>query len=49
MNLIAYKKALENKRVLANFLAEAYGDFSMLDSMTSTECGPYIVDFIYGN
>ncbi|MCW1825743.1 hypothetical protein OLZ31_02585 [Enterobacter asburiae] len=49
MNLIAYNLALKNKQVIAEFCAWSYGDFSMLDSMTSTECGPYIVDFIYGN
>ena len=49
MNLIAYAEALENKKIIADFLAESYGDFSMVNSMAFTERGPYIVDFIYGN
>ena len=49
MNLIAYAEALENKETIASFLAEVYGDFSMMNSMAFTECGPYIDDFIYGD
>lgn len=49
MNLIAYAEALENKKTIADFLVEFYGDFTVMNSMASTECGPYIVDFIYGN